>query len=81
MKSLFNPTDNQELIARINRLSADSKAEWGKMSVDQMLVHAQQPLKVAFGELRLKRSLAGFLFGSLARKQLAGGKNYPPYHS
>lgn len=74
MKSLFNTSDNIEMISRINRLTVDSKAEWGKMSVGQMLTHAQRPLKVAFSELKLKRTLVGILFGNMAKKKLARGE-------
>jgi hypothetical protein len=70
MKSLFNAPDNQELIDRINALTPASKPLWGKMHVAQMLAHAQQPLRVALGELKLKRGIAGFLFGKMAKRQL-----------
>ena len=39
MKSVFNENDANELIARIEKLSPDSKPNWGKMSVDRMLAH------------------------------------------
>ena len=74
MKSLFNTSDNNQMIDRINRLTANSKAEWGKMSSGQMLVHSQRPLQVAFGELKLKRTLIGVLFGNIAKKKLARGE-------
>jgi hypothetical protein len=74
MKNLFNTSDNKEIIDRIGRLTANSKAEWGKMSAGQMLVHAQRPLQVAFGELKLKRTLIGLLFGNMAKKKLARGE-------
>jgi len=82
MKSLFNTTDNKAIIDRINQLSANSKAGWGKMSVDQMLTHLQQPLKVAFGELKLKRSLFGILLGRMILKRITRddapfGRNAP----
>ena len=35
-----------------------------------MLAHVQPPFKVAFGELKLKRTLIGFLFGGMAKKKL-----------
>ena len=70
MKSLFNAIDNNEIINRIEKLTPSSKAEWGKMTVSQVLEHCQQPLKVAFNELKLKRSLVGILFGKMAKKQL-----------
>ena len=70
MKSIFNTTDNKDIINRINKLSSDSTAQWGKMKVSQMLAHAQVPIKVSLGEVKLKRGLIGLLFGSLAKKQL-----------
>jgi hypothetical protein len=39
MKSVFNPTDVIALIYRINKLTADAKPQWGKMTVAQMLAH------------------------------------------
>jgi hypothetical protein len=81
MKSLFNISDNKEIISRINSLTPETKGGWGKMNVSQMLTHAQTPLKVAFGELKLKRTLMGFLFGRIAKKKLSDekqwGKNMP----
>jgi hypothetical protein len=70
MKSIFNPTDNQLFIDRINQLRPDSLAKWGKMDVAQMLTHLQQPMRVAFGELKLKRTFIGFLLGRIAKKKL-----------
>ncbi len=70
MKSLFNTTYNQELIARINKLNPDTKPLWGKMRVEQMLAHSQTPLLIALGEQKLKGGLMAFLFGKIAKKQL-----------
>ncbi|MES2725647.1 MAG: DUF1569 domain-containing protein [Bacteroidota bacterium] len=39
MKNVFNPNDSAELISRIEKLNANTKANWGKMSVAQMLAH------------------------------------------
>jgi Protein of unknown function (DUF1569) len=80
MKSLFNPADSNELIQRVNSLQPQSAALWGKMNVAQMIAHLQQPLKVAFGELALKRGLIGFLFGKMMKKKFLTqgfGKNLP----
>lgn len=74
--SLFNTTDNNAIIERIHKLTPESKPLWGKMTVAQMLAHAQQPLKVAFGELQLKQSVIGFLFGSYYRKKYTGKDTY-----
>ncbi len=74
MKSLFNSSENQEIINRISQLNAEAKAEWGKMNIGQMLSHAQRPLRVALNELKLKRTLVGILFGKMAKKKLANGE-------
>lgn len=42
MKSLRNEQCREELIKRINSLSPDAKAAWGKMNVEQMLSHLVQ---------------------------------------
>jgi hypothetical protein len=76
MKSLFNAADNQEVLDRINKLSPGTKQLWGKMTVAQMLAHAQTTLQVALGERKLKGGLLGFLFGKIAKKKLGGDKPF-----
>ncbi len=76
MKSLFDPKENQEIIDRIQNLSVDATALWGKMKVSQMLKHCEAPLKVAFGELKLKRGLLGVLFGNMAKKKMTNDKPF-----
>jgi len=78
MKSIFNPIDNTEFIDRINKLSPASQALWGKMNVGQMLAHCQVPIKVALGDLQLKRGLMGVLFGKIAKKKLLEEKPFKP---
>ncbi|SMO47878.1 DUF1569 domain-containing protein [Solitalea koreensis] len=72
MKSLFKQTDNKELIDRINQLTGTSNSQWGKMNVSQMIAHVQVPMKVAIGEVKLKRGILGILFGGIVKKQLTG---------
>jgi hypothetical protein len=64
MKSIFNTTDNQEIITRINKLTPESQAVWGKMNVDQMFKHTSGALIVAFGENNVK---VNFIFKLLGR--------------
>jgi len=70
MKSIFNQTDNAEIVQRIESLSSDSQAKWGKMNVSQMLLHCQKPIEVGTGKLTVKRTAIGFLFGRMVLKQL-----------
>ncbi len=46
------------------------------MNAAQMIAHIQRLLKVVFGELKLKKSLVGILFGAIGKKQLAGEKPF-----
>lgn len=39
IKYIFNKEVTDEVIGRINKLSAESTAQWGKMNVAQMLAH------------------------------------------
>jgi small-conductance mechanosensitive channel len=64
MKNIFNTTDNQEIITRINKLTSESQALWGKMSVDQMCKHVNEAIIVAFGENTIK---VNFIFRLLGR--------------
>ena len=48
------------------------------MTAAQMLAHCQQPLRVALGELPLKRMLIGVLFGRMAKKKLLSSTPWKP---
>ncbi|MBK7874917.1 MAG: DUF1569 domain-containing protein [Planctomycetes bacterium] len=69
-QSLFDPAGNQAILARVQRLTATTKPQWGKLDAPRMLAHCQVALKVAMGDLALKRNLIGYLFGGIAKKQL-----------
>ena len=76
--SLFERGGLSAMLARLDALRPDARRAWGKMDVAQMLAHCQQPLRVALGELQLKRMLIGFLFGRMAKKQLLSPKPWKP---
>jgi hypothetical protein len=40
MKTIYNEADKNEILARIEKLTPESKALWGKMNVSQMLAHS-----------------------------------------
>ena len=50
MKSIFDQKTYQEILSRLDDLSAEHQAKWGKMNVNQMLKHCQKAILVAFGE-------------------------------
>lgn len=76
MSSLFNKQDSERIVARIVAVQSEKKAIWGTMSAEQMLLHCQQPFKVVFEELKLKRSLVAILFGGLIKKSALGDEPF-----
>ena len=69
MKSIADQTSREELIARINALNDDCKAQWGKMSVFQMLKHCTLWEEMRSGTLPVKRVFIGRIIGKLLLKQ------------
>lgn len=54
IKNLFDPSVKQEIVERIQKLTPQSPAQWGKMNVSQMLAHLQIPMGVALGSHTVK---------------------------
>jgi hypothetical protein len=50
MKNVFNKADVQELIARIEKLTPQTQAIWGKMTVAQMLAHCNISYELVYEE-------------------------------
>jgi len=55
MKSIFEEQAFREIISRIDNLSPENLAKWGKMDVTQMLKHCQKPIRLAFGEEKVEK--------------------------
>ena len=76
MPSLFNTTDLQDTINRVEKLSPGSLRQWGKMTVGQMLAHCNQSLETAMGKNSIKRLFIGRLLGPLVKKSALGPKPF-----
>jgi hypothetical protein len=76
LKNLFDPTVKQEIIDRINKLSAQTPPQWGKMNAAQMLAHLQMPMGSAQGIHKLPRTLFGRIVGRFARPIFYGDKPF-----
>jgi Protein of unknown function (DUF1569) len=76
MQSIFEPAAFHAILERIDKLQDGAPGQWGKMSVSQMLLHCQQPVKVALGEIQLKHSFLGKLFGGMAKRSLMQDKPF-----
>jgi hypothetical protein len=82
MKSIFDPSTRQELVSRINSLSQQNPAQWGKMNAFQMLKHCTMCEDMIHGKINLKRVFIGRLIGPMILKKVLKdekpfGKNSP----
>lgn len=51
MHSLWHEKTRQQAITRLQRLTPNSKAKWGRMNAAQMVAHLSDALRMASGEL------------------------------
>lgn len=77
MTNLFEPQTAAQTTARIEALTPSSKSLWGKMNVAQMLAHCSVTFETFFGNQQIKQSLAGLLFGRIAKRKLVSEKPFP----
>jgi len=70
MRTIFDKTTRDEVIGRINLLKENSAAQWGKMTVAQMVKHLAQWDEMAQGKKLYKRSFIGKLFGKMGLKDM-----------
>lgn len=76
MSSIYNKTDNDLIISRINNLSPEAKALWGKMTADQMLSHCQAPIDFAFGNTPMKANFVMRLLGKMIKGKMLKSKEF-----
>jgi hypothetical protein len=77
MKNLFEAETRQEVLSRIEKLSAQSQRQWGEMTVDQMLYHINRPMAYALGDLKLEPAKVNWLFRLVARPITLGKSPFP----
>ncbi|KOY86057.1 hypothetical protein AD998_07775 [bacterium 336/3] len=72
--NILDSNDYEAIVNRISQVSVNSQRLWGKMTVSQMIEHCTRPFQVALGELQLKKTLIGILFGGMAKRGFLKGK-------
>ena len=70
MKSIFDKQTRDELTSRINSLNENSRAQWGKMNIYQMLKHCTLWEEWILSEKKNKQTLIGRLFGKMVLKSI-----------
>ncbi len=81
MKSIFESEGKSEIELRLNKLTNQTQAQWGKMNVAQMLAHCALSFQVPVGDLKIKPNpvirFIGRFFKSLATNDKPFKKNSP----
>jgi len=78
MKNIFNQKDTEEVIQRVNELTPDTKGQWGKMSVDQMLAHCNVAYDMSFTDKYPKPgAFKKFMLKLFVKGAVVGPKPYP----
>ena len=54
MKTLWQEGTRAECMARARRLTPDSQARWGRMTVDQVLAHMVDAFRMGLGEITVR---------------------------
>ncbi len=76
MQSIFEPATLQDILQRIDKLTPDSQAKWGKMNVAQMLTHVSVPVEVALGDKTINPPFIMKLFAPLMKPTIVNEKPY-----
>ena len=67
MKNIFNQLHSKEILKRIDKLNPNSKPQWGKMDVAQMLAHCSSFQNIAMGYSFPPRGWLGILIGNFVK--------------
>lgn len=67
MKNILNEEDSLEIKRRIQKLSETNTPLWGKMEIQEMLVHCTRQLKLAVGEISSNQQGSSFLRSKLGK--------------
>ena len=77
MKSVFNPSDKNEVIERIHKLTPNSTPQWGKMDVAQMLAHCNVTYELIYEDKHPKlNAFKRFILKLLVKPLVVNEKPY-----
>ena len=54
LENIFNASTTESCIARLEKLTAETKPQWGKMNAPQMLAHLNVPYDMTYVEINPK---------------------------
>ena len=77
MKNIFDATDTQVVIERINALSPETQNLWGKMNVSQMMAHCNVAYELVYDDKHPKpKGFQKFMIQLFAKNIVVGPKPY-----
>ncbi len=77
IKNIFDKSVTDALIARIDKLSAETQPQWGKMSVGQMLAHCSVTYEMVFEDKhKPAKGFQKFLLKAFVKGIVTGEKGY-----
>lgn len=77
IKNIFQKEITDEVISRIHALTHETKPQWGKMNVSQMLAHCNVTYELVYEDKHPKAGgLQKFLIKLLAKPTVVGEKPY-----
>lgn len=76
MHTLFSIEQTEAIIGRIEQLTPESQAQWGKMNVNQMLAHCSCTMEVVRDQKHLKRLFMGYVMGGFFKKSFYNEKEF-----
>jgi hypothetical protein len=76
MKNLLNTDDRDRILARIDAIQGNERAQWGTMTVAQMVCHAADQIRMALGEIAVV-DRSNFITRTLAARLVLVGLPAP----
>ncbi len=78
LPSIFTQPVAEGIITRINALSPNTQAQWGKMSVAQMLAHCNVPYEMTYENIHPEpNALVKLILKLVAKNGVVNEKPYP----
>ena len=77
MKTIFQKETVNELIARLEKLTPETKPKWGKMNVAQMLAHCNVSYEMVFENIhKAPNGFVKLILKLFVKEQVVGSKPY-----
>jgi Protein of unknown function (DUF1569) len=77
MQILLEKSAFEEISKRIEQLTPETRGQWGKMDVAQMMAHLSNGLALTLGDKKPPRSLIGRIVGGFVKASAFNDSSFP----